>query len=105
MALRLILNRLRINKGFTLMPSDVEIHINHNKLDNMLVKAEVLEILLRCGINYKRAVKTIDMFSDPEQVTLESAKRMEMLFPEEQPTTAAPNNNNDDKNNGKTADE
>lgn len=35
MALRLILNRLRINKGFTLMPSDVEIHINHNKLDNM----------------------------------------------------------------------
>ena len=102
MALRLILNRLRINKGFTLMPSDVEIHINHNKLDNMLVKAEVLEILLRCGINYKRAVKTIDMFSDPEQVTLESAKRMEMLFPEEQPTTATPNN---DKNNGKTADE
>lgn len=86
-------------------PSDVEIHINHNKLDNMLVKAEVLEILLRCGINYKRAVKTIDMFSDPEQVTLESAKRMEMLFPEEQPTTATPNNNNDDKNNGKTADE
>ena len=105
MALRLILNRLRINKGFTLMPSDVEIHINHNKLDNMLVKAEVLEILLRCGINYKRAVKTIDMFSDPEQVTLESAKRMEMLFPEEQPTTATPNNNNNDKNNGKTADE
>lgn len=104
MALRLILNRLRINKGFTLMPSDVEIHINHNKLDNMLVKAEVLEILLRCGINYKRAVKTIDMFSDPEQVTLESAKRMEMLFPEEQPTTATPNNNNYDKNNGKTAD-
>lgn len=102
MALRLILNRLRINKGFTLMPSDVEIHINHNKLDNMLVKAEVLEILLRCGINYKRAVKTIDMFSDPEQVTLESAKRMEMLFPEEQPTTATPNN---DKNDGKTADE
>ena len=84
------------------MPSAVEIHINHNKLDNMLVKAEVLEILLRCGINYKRAVKTIDMFSDPEQVTLESAKRMEMLFPEEQPTTATPNN---DKNNGKTADE
>ena len=102
MALKIILNRLRINKGFTLMPGDIEIHINHNKLDNMLVKAEVLEILLRCGINYKRAVKTIDMFSDPEQVTLESAKRMEMLFPEEQPTTATPNN---DKNNGKTADE
>ena len=34
-------------------------------------------------------------------VTLESAKRMEMLFPE----TATPNNNNNDTNNGKTADE
>lgn len=92
MALKLILNRLRINKGFTLMPGDIEIHINHNKLDNMLVKAEVLEILLRCGINYKRAIKTIDMFSDPEQVALESKDRMEMLYPDYE--TA--DNNNDD---------
>lgn len=84
MALKIILNRLRINKGFTLMPSDVEIHINHNKLDNMLVKAEVLQILLGCGINFKRAIKTVDMFSDPEQVAVESSKRMEMLYPEKQ---------------------
>lgn len=81
MSLKIILNRLRINRGFTLMPSDVEIHINHNKLDNMLVKAEVLEILLRSGIYYKRAIKTVDMFSDPEQVAVESKKRMETLYP------------------------
>lgn len=80
MSLRIILNRLRINRGFTLMPSDVEIHINHNKLDNMLVKAEVLEILLRSGIYYKRAIKTVDMFSDPEQVAVESKERMEALY-------------------------
>ena len=92
MALKIILNRLRINKGFTLMPGDIEIHINHNKLDNMLVKAEVLEILLRCGINYKRAIKTIDMFSDPEQVALESKDRMEMLYPDHETV----GNNNDD---------
>lgn len=82
MSLKIILNRLRINRGFTLMPSDVEIHINHNKLDNMLVKAEVLEILLRSGIYYKRAIKTVDMFSDPEQVAVESKERMEALYPD-----------------------
>lgn len=84
MSLRIILNRLRINKGFTLKPSDIEIHINHNKLDNMLVKAETLEILLRSGIYYKRAIKTVDMFSDPEQVALESEKRMKSLYPDEE---------------------
>ena len=92
MSLKIILNRLRINKSYTLMPSDIEIHINHNKLDNMLVKAEVLEILLRSGINYKRAIKTIDMFSDPEQVALESKDRMEMLYPDHETV----GNNNDD---------
>ena len=84
MSLKIILNRLRINRGFALMPSDVEIHINHNKLDNMLVKAEVLEILLRSGIYYKRAIKTVDMFSDPEQVAVESKERMEALYPDKE---------------------
>ena len=83
MSLKIILNRLRIKRGFTLMPSDIEIHINHNKLDNMLVKAEVLQILLNSGVYYKRAIKTVDMFSDPEQVATESKKRMEFLYPEE----------------------
>lgn len=83
MSLKLILNRLRINKKFTLTPDDIEIHINHNKLDNMLVKAEVLQILLNSGVYYKRAIKTVDMFSDPEQVATESKKRMEILYPEE----------------------
>ena len=83
MSLKLVLYRLRTNQGFTLLPSDVEIHINHNKMDNMLVKAEVLQILLSCGIQYKRAIKAIDMFSDPEQVATESKKRMEILYPEE----------------------
>jgi SPP1 family phage portal protein len=91
MALKIILNRLRIKQGFTLMPSDIEIHINHNKLDNMLVKAEVLKLLLESGIHFKRAIKTIDMFSDPEQVALESKDRMEMLYPDHETT----DNNND----------
>lgn len=86
-SIKIILNRLRIKRGFTLLPSDVEIHINHNKLDNMLVKAEVMQILLNCGVHYKRAIKTVDMFSDPEQVALESQKRMDMLYPDEKEET------------------
>ena len=66
--------------GMILKPSDIEIHINHNKLDNMLVKAEVLQILLNSGIYYKRAIKTVDMFSDPELVASESAPRMEKMY-------------------------
>lgn len=84
MSLRIILNRLRINRGFTLLPSDIEIHINHNKLDNLLTKSESLKMLLDSGIYYKRAIKTVDLFSDPEQVAVESEKRMKMLYPEEQ---------------------
>lgn len=80
-SLRIILNRLRINKGFTLMPSDIVIHINHNKLDNLLTKSEALKMLLEAGVDYKRAIKTVDLFSDSEAVALESKDRMEYLYP------------------------
>ena len=61
MSLRIILNRLRIKKGFTLMPSDIEIHINRDKLNNILTKSESLKILLDSGIHYKRAIKTVGL--------------------------------------------
>lgn len=99
MSLRIILNRLRIHKGFTLMPSDIEIHINHNKLDNMLVKAEVLKILLECGVFYKRAIKTVDMFSDPEQVAVESKELMEILYSAQNNNGGISDGNNKQENN------
>jgi SPP1 family phage portal protein len=83
MTLRIILNRLRIKQGYTLLPSDIEIHINRDKLNNFFTKSETLKILLDCGIHYKRAIKTVGLFSDPEQVAVESSKRMELLYPEE----------------------
>lgn len=76
MSLKIILNRLRINRGFTLMPSDVEIHINHNKAENMLVKAETLEILNRIGIYPDISIKQSDFFSDPEYVASLSRETM-----------------------------
>lgn len=99
MSLRIILNRLRIKRNFTLMPSDIEIHINHNKLDNMLVKAEVLKILLECGVFYKRAIKTVDMFSDPEQVAVESKDLMEILYSTQNDNGGISNGNNKQENN------
>lgn len=84
MALRVILNRLRVTKGFDLMPSDVEIKISRTKSDNMQVKAQVLQMLLTSGIRYERAIKTVGLFSDPEQVAVESRKRMEILYPEDE---------------------
>lgn len=84
MALRVILNRLRVTHGFKLMPSDVEIKISRTKSDNMQVKAQVLQMLLSAGIKYERAIKTVGLFSDPEQVAVESRKRMEILYPEEE---------------------
>lgn len=82
-ALRIILNRLRITKGFTLLPSDVEIHISRTKMDNMLVKAQTLRMLLSSGVKPERSIKTVGLFSDPEQVAIESRKRMDILYPDE----------------------
>ena len=56
--------------------------INHNKLDNLLTKTEALKMLLDSGIYYKRAIKTVDLFSDPEQVSTESSERMKLLYPD-----------------------
>lgn len=93
MSLRIILNRLRIKRGFTLLPSDVEIHINRDKLNNILTKAESLKLLLDCGIHYKRAIKTVSLFSDSERVAEESKDRMEYLYP----TKDTQNNNTVEK--------
>lgn len=94
MSLRIILNRLRIKRNFTLMPSDIEIHINHNKIDNLLTKSEALKMLLEAGVDYKRAIKTVDLFSDSEAVALESKDRMEYLYPTSKDTDVVGQNNN-----------
>lgn len=94
--LRIILNMLRVKEGFNLMATDIEIKITRSKLDNALNKAEVLQILLNCGIAPARAIKTVELFSDPEQVASESKKWLEIKYPdntnvgqtESQPPTA-----------------
>lgn len=83
--LRILLKRLRIDgKISNLEPKDIEVKISRSKMDNMLVKAQTLQILLASGVNSARAIKSVGMFSDPEQVAVESADRMAILYPTEQ---------------------
>lgn len=82
-SLRIILNHLRVTRGFTLVPSDVEVKISRTKTDNILTKTESLQMMLASGVNPARAIKTAGIWSDPEQVAVESRKRMEILYPEE----------------------
>lgn len=91
MSLRIMLNRLKVTSNYTLESKDIEIHINRDKLNNIMTKSEALKLLLDSGVYYKRAIKTIGLFSDPEQVAVESKKRMEYLYPEEQPKTEKAN--------------
>lgn len=101
--LRIVLYRLKVKNKFSLVPSDIEIKISRSKSDNMLTKAECLQILLACGIDNARAIKTVNLFSDPEQVAVESADRMAILYPtkkEDVPQDEKTDTGKDVNNNG-----
>lgn len=78
--LRLVLNRMRIEQQCSLVPRDIDIKITRSKNNNMLTKAEVLKILLDCGIDKATSIKTVDLFSDPERVTNDSRERIDKVF-------------------------
>ena len=78
--LRIVLNRLKITEQFTLVPSDIEVKISRTKTDNILTKCESLTMLLDAGVYPDRAIKTVGIWSDPEQVASESRERIDALF-------------------------
>lgn len=81
MMLRVVLNKLRI-RGYinTLSISDIDIRPNRSKLENMLVKAEVLKILHDLGVDDAIALKTVNLFSDVQDVISKSTDRMNLQF-------------------------
>jgi hypothetical protein len=78
--LRIVLNKLRVVKQFTLKISDIDIRPKRSKLENMMVKAQVLQILHQIGIDDAIAIKTINLFSDTQDVIAKSKDRMEEQF-------------------------
>lgn len=81
--LRILLYMLNVKGQTDLKLSDIEIKISRSNMDNMLTKAETLQMLLNSGIKPERAVKSVGFFADPEQVSIESKKRFDILYPEE----------------------
>lgn len=65
-----ILNTIRVKKGKDECPLDIsefEVTINHSPMDNMLVKAQFLDYLLKDGIHPKIAFERSTLFADSEK--------------------------------------
>lgn len=56
---------------------DIEIKFTRNRSDSLLVKSQGLQNLLEAGIAPEVAIKAIDMFSDPQQVYIDSKEFLE----------------------------
>lgn len=80
--LRVVLKILNTKKTYNmdLKLSDIEIKITRSKTDNMQVKAQVLQMLLAAGINPERAIKICNLFSDPEEVCIESKETLKKWY-------------------------
>lgn len=88
--LKVIFKILKSKGVLDLKVSDIDIKITRSKTDNMSVKANVLILLLKAGIDYQTAVRTCDLWSDPEDVTLKSMPNFVRIYEE----------NNGELNNG-----
>ena len=77
-ALKILKTKGQIAETLTVM--DITIQIVRNKTDNMLVKTQALESLLRNHINPKTAVETVGLFSDPDRVFLDSEEHLKAAF-------------------------
>ena len=58
---------------------DYDVHIVHSPTDNLLSKAESLEILLRCGIHPLVAIKVTGLWADSEKTYLQSKPYLDAL--------------------------
>lgn len=83
--LKTVLNILKNKRGYAdifngVTIADIDIKITRNKTDNMLVKAQALDYLLRNGIHPKIAIKTCDMWSDSEKVYVLSKEYLDGIY-------------------------
>lgn len=78
--LRIVLKIIGIKRNINLRLSNIEIKVTRSKTDNMSVKANVLTLLLSAGVDYQVAIKTANLWSDPEDVYLRSRERLERIY-------------------------
>ena len=80
-SIKIVLNILRIKGMTSLTLKDIEIKITRSKMDNMSVKAQVFQMLVQSGIDPKVAIKVCNLFSDPEEVYLQSKPYLDIKYP------------------------
>lgn len=72
-----IIERSKDNDISELCIADIDIKFNRNKISNLLNKTQALMNLQSAGINMRHAIKTVDLFPDPQQVYKDSKERLE----------------------------
>lgn len=72
-----IIERSKSNNISKVCVADIDIKFNKNKISNLLNKTQALMNLQSAGINMRHAIKTVDLFSDPQQVYMDSKEQLE----------------------------
>lgn len=78
-----LLNIIRQEKGSEECPfgvMDYEVQISHSPTDNMQVKSQVFQMLVKAGIHPLIAIKTCGMWTDSEKVYLLSKPYLDVLY-------------------------
>lgn len=78
--LKVALKILNTKDVLKLKLSDIEVKIMRSHVDNILVKSQALQNQLACGINGEVAIKTSNLYGDPENVWLKSKEVIEAKF-------------------------
>jgi SPP1 family phage portal protein len=78
--LRIALKILSTNGVLDLKLSDIDIKFTRSKTDNMVVKTQALLNQLNAGVNSQVALKTCELYPDPEDVYLKSKDVMDAKY-------------------------
>lgn len=60
--------------------SDIEIKFSRSRTYDLATKCNSLAALIRIGIDPLRAIEVVGLFTDPQQVTLDSAERIDKIL-------------------------
>jgi len=60
--------------------SDIEIRFSRSRTYDLATKCNSLATLIHIGIDPLRAIETVGVFTDPQQVTLDSAERIDRIL-------------------------
>lgn len=89
--LRMVLRIVKDMVNLDLKLSDIDIKFTRNRTDNLLVKTQGLQNQLEAGIHPQIAIGNVGLYSDPEQVYLDSLPYLEKWKYAE--ATVTPGNN------------